>query len=103
VSRHWAHPNVDELDDPAERRSLLSALEYMGLRLGQADGRPAGGYRLHRLLHQRPHRRSARGGQVVQGRRVAGSVQALVVPGSKAVKTQAEAEGLDRIFSRGGL
>jgi 3-isopropylmalate/(R)-2-methylmalate dehydratase large subunit len=39
----------------------------------------------------------------VQGKRVAGNVQAIVVPGSKAVKAQAEAEGLDRIFSEAGF
>jgi 3-isopropylmalate/(R)-2-methylmalate dehydratase large subunit len=37
---------------------------------------------------------------IVQGKRVAGEVWAIVVPGSKAVKTQAEQEGLDRIFPR---
>jgi 3-isopropylmalate/(R)-2-methylmalate dehydratase large subunit len=40
---------------------------------------------------------------LVQGKRVAGNVQALVVPGSKAVKAQAEAEGLDRIFTEAGF
>jgi 3-isopropylmalate/(R)-2-methylmalate dehydratase large subunit len=41
---------------------------------------------------------------VVKGRRVADSVeQALVVPGSGAVKLQAEAEGLDRIFIEAGM
>ena len=29
-------PTIDQLDDPADRRSLLSALEYMGLKPGQA-------------------------------------------------------------------
>ena len=36
--------------------------------------------------------------QVVKGRRVSDKVHAMVVPGSTAVKQQAEAEGLDRIF-----
>ena len=41
---------------------------------------------------------------VVRGRRVAASVvQALVVPGSGLVKAQAEAEGLDKIFTDAGL
>jgi 3-isopropylmalate/(R)-2-methylmalate dehydratase large subunit len=40
---------------------------------------------------------------VVEGRRVAPTVQAMVVPGSAQVKLQAEAEGLDRVFKAAGL
>jgi 3-isopropylmalate/(R)-2-methylmalate dehydratase large subunit len=40
---------------------------------------------------------------VVDGRRVASSIAAMVVPGSQQVKAQAEAEGLDRIFQRAGF
>ncbi len=39
---------------------------------------------------------------IFSGRRVSASVRALVVPGSQAVKKQAEAEGLDRIFKAAG-
>ena len=41
--------------------------------------------------------------QVVRGRRVAPNVIAWVVPGSRQVKSQAEAEGLDRIFREAGF
>jgi 3-isopropylmalate/(R)-2-methylmalate dehydratase large subunit len=41
--------------------------------------------------------------RVVEGRRVAGTVRAMVVPGSQLVKAQAEEEGLDRIFSDAGF
>ena len=40
---------------------------------------------------------------VAKGRKVAGSVRTLVVPGSFAVKQQAEAEGLDTIFRDAGF
>jgi 3-isopropylmalate/(R)-2-methylmalate dehydratase large subunit len=40
---------------------------------------------------------------VIQGRRVHGSVQALVVPGSTQVKLAAEAEGLDCVFRDAGF
>jgi 3-isopropylmalate/(R)-2-methylmalate dehydratase large subunit len=40
---------------------------------------------------------------VANGRRVASGVRTLVVPGSYAVKMQAEAEGLDRIFRAAGF
>jgi 3-isopropylmalate/(R)-2-methylmalate dehydratase large subunit len=39
----------------------------------------------------------------VKGRRVAPHVKALVVPGSQEVRRQAEARGLDRIFSQAGF
>jgi 3-isopropylmalate/(R)-2-methylmalate dehydratase large subunit len=40
--------------------------------------------------------------KVMDGRRVARGVRALVVPGSQEVKRQAAAEGLDRIFREAG-
>ena len=41
--------------------------------------------------------------EVVKGRKVAASVQAMVVPGSAQVKAQAEREGLDDIFRAAGF
>jgi 3-isopropylmalate/(R)-2-methylmalate dehydratase large subunit len=41
--------------------------------------------------------------EVVRGRRVAASVDAMVVPGSQQVKAQAEAEGLDEVFRAAGF
>jgi len=40
---------------------------------------------------------------VVEGRKVDQRVQAMIVPGSGLVKHQAEAEGLDRIFTESGF
>jgi 3-isopropylmalate/(R)-2-methylmalate dehydratase large subunit len=96
-------PTVDELADPAERRSLLSALEYMGLRQGQPmQGQPVDIVFIGSCTNSRIEdlREAA---QIVQGRQVAGDVWAIVVPGSKAVKAQAEQEGLDRIFREAGF
>src|SRR5260370_6756038 len=45
--------------------------------------------------------RSAAG--VLEGRSVRDGMRAMVVPGSYQVKAQAEAEGLDRVFSRAGF
>jgi 3-isopropylmalate/(R)-2-methylmalate dehydratase large subunit len=39
---------------------------------------------------------------VIGGRQVASSVEMLVVPGSFAVKEQAEREGLDKVFTAAG-
>ncbi|EDN66260.1 3-isopropylmalate dehydratase large subunit region [Beggiatoa sp. PS] len=42
--------------------------------------------------------------QIVNGRKVASNIkQALVVPGSGLIKTQAEQEGLDKIFTEAGF
>jgi 3-isopropylmalate/(R)-2-methylmalate dehydratase large subunit len=96
-------PTVDELADPAERRSLLSALEYMGLRQGQPmQGQPVDIVFIGSCTNSRIEdlREAA---AIVQGKRVAGDVWAIVVPGSKAVKAQAEQEGLDHIFREAGF
>ncbi len=41
--------------------------------------------------------------KIVKGRKVAETVRAMVVPGSEAVRKQAESEGLDRIFIDAGF
>jgi 3-isopropylmalate/(R)-2-methylmalate dehydratase large subunit len=41
--------------------------------------------------------------EVVNGHSVASTVRAMVVPGSAKVKAQAEAEGLDRVFTAAGF
>jgi 3-isopropylmalate/(R)-2-methylmalate dehydratase large subunit len=41
--------------------------------------------------------------EIVRGRKVASTVQAMVVPGSVGVKAQAEREGLDEIFKAAGF
>src|SRR5437588_48572 len=43
------------------------------------------------------------GARFVEGRRVANTVRAMVVPGSQQVKAQAEREGLDKIFGAAGF
>ncbi len=96
-------PLPEELEDPAERRSLLSAMEYMGLKPGQAmEGQPVDIVFIGSCTNGRIEdlREAAR---IVQGRRVADHIEAIVVPGSKAVKGLAEAEGLDRIFQEAGF
>jgi 3-isopropylmalate/(R)-2-methylmalate dehydratase large subunit len=41
--------------------------------------------------------------RVVEGRRVAPELRAMVVPGSEQVRAEAEAEGLDRVFKAAGF
>ena len=79
------------------------ALAYMDLQTGQAlVGLPIqrvynGSCTTARITDLR------HAAQVVQGRKVAPGVTALVVPGSNAVKRQAESEGLDQIFLAAGF
>jgi 3-isopropylmalate/(R)-2-methylmalate dehydratase large subunit len=81
----------------------VRALEYMGL----AAGTPISEIRLDRVFigsctnSRIGDLRVA--ASVVDGRRVADGVYAMVVPGSAQVKAQAEREGLDEIFKRAGF
>ncbi|MCX7668995.1 MAG: 3-isopropylmalate dehydratase large subunit, partial [Anaerolineae bacterium] len=71
-------PTVDELEDPAQRRSLVSALEYMGLRRGQpVEGLPVDIVFIGSCTNSRIEdlRQAA---QIVRGRRVADGVWAIV-------------------------
>ena len=95
-------PRPEEMANEEERRALEKALAYMGLRAGQPiAGQPVDYVFIGSCTNSRIEdlRQAA---AVVKGRRVADGVIALVVPGSKAVKAQAEAEGLDRIFREAG-
>ncbi len=90
--------------DPVRRTGIESALAYMGLAAGQAIA----DIRLDRVFigsctnSRIEDLRAA--AAVVKGRKVAATVkQAMVVPGSGLVKQQAEAEGLDRIFTAAGF
>jgi 3-isopropylmalate/(R)-2-methylmalate dehydratase large subunit len=96
-------PTMAELDDPGQRRDLEAALDYMGLKEGQPMlGQPIDIVFIGSCTNSRiEDLRMAAG--IVKGRQVADGVQALVVPGSKAVKAQAEAEGLNRIFTDAGF
>ena len=96
-------PRADDLEDASERRSLQSALDYMGLAEGQTiEGQHVDIVFIGSCTNSRIEDLRAAAG-IVKGRRVPAHVEALVVPGSKAVKAQAEAEGLDRIFSEAGF
>jgi 3-isopropylmalate/(R)-2-methylmalate dehydratase large subunit len=97
-------PDPENIEDEGRRRSVERALEYMGLAPGQAitDIRPdrvfIGSCTNSRIEDLRE------AAAVVRGRKIAGSIkQALVVPGSGAVKAQAESEGLDRVFIEAGM
>ncbi len=95
-------PSPDAAPTPAERAALAKALDYMQL----APGAAIAGQRVDVVFigsctnSRLGDLRAAAG--VLRGRRVAPGVRVLVVPGSKAVKRQAEAEGLDAVFREAG-
>jgi 3-isopropylmalate/(R)-2-methylmalate dehydratase large subunit len=96
-------PDPDAFLDPSEREAAARALAYMDLRPGttlrdvEVDTVFLGSCTNARIEDLR----AAAG--VLEGRRVRAGLRALAVPGSMAVKAQAEAEGLDRVFTAAGF
>jgi len=86
-----------------KQESAQAALDYMGLTAGTpmteipVDVVFIGSCTNGRIEDMRA------AAKIAEGRKVAASVQALVVPGSGLVKDQAEAEGLDKIFVEAGF
>jgi 3-isopropylmalate/(R)-2-methylmalate dehydratase large subunit len=95
-------PDPEAIDDPVQRGGVQRALEYMGLQAGtklrdiKVDAVFLGSCTNGRIEDLR----AAAG--ILAGRKVADGVRVLVVPGSMAVKAQAEAEGLDKVFTAAG-
>ncbi|SNR53399.1 3-isopropylmalate dehydratase large subunit [Puniceibacterium sediminis] len=96
-------PDPAAIDDPRVRRRVERSLRYMALE----PNTPLSGIAIDRVFigsctnGRIEDLRSA--AAVVAGRKVHPRVQAMVVPGSASVRLQAEAEGLDRIFSEAGF
>ncbi len=97
-----AVPDPGDLADPGERAAAERALAYMDLAPGTAlrdiavDTVFVGSCTNGRMEDLRA------AADVLRGRKVAGGVRVLVVPGSMAVRAQAEAEGLDAVFTAAG-
>jgi 3-isopropylmalate/(R)-2-methylmalate dehydratase large subunit len=98
-----AVPDPAAVADEGRRRAMRRSLDYMGLKPGT---------RMTDIAIDRVFIGSCTNGRiedlraaaaVVDGRHVAASVNAMVVPGSGLVKEQAEAEGLDKIFTKAGF
>jgi 3-isopropylmalate/(R)-2-methylmalate dehydratase large subunit len=96
-------PDPDAFAEPSARDAARRALEYMGLTAGTpmsdiaVDTVFIGSCTNSRIEDLRA------AAAVAQGRRVAEGVRTLVVPGSFAVKHQAEAEGLHEVFIEAGF
>jgi len=96
-------PDPQDIADPMRRASKHRALDYMGLRPGMRitdiaiDRVFIGSCTNSRIEDLRA------AAEIARGRKVHGSVSAMVVPGSGLVKQMAEAEGLDRVFREAGF
>ncbi len=97
-------PDPEKENDSTKRTGMQQALKYMGLE----PGTPIRDIRLDKIFigsctnSRIEDLRAA--ASVVQGKKVAPTISlALVVPGSGLVKTQAEKEGLDKIFKAAGF
>ena len=99
-----AVPDPARVADPVKRSGMERALAYMDL----APGTPMVAIRPDKIFigsctnSRIEDLRAA--AAVLRGRRIAPSVKlALAVPGSGLVKAQAEAEGLDKVFTAAGF
>ncbi|MDQ6434050.1 3-isopropylmalate dehydratase large subunit [Mesorhizobium sp. LHD-90] len=103
VSINGIVPDPEAIEDENKRNSKKRALDYMGLEPGtkitdiKLDRVFIGSCTNGRIEDLRAV------AKVVDGKRVAATVDAMIVPGSGLVKEQAEAEGLDRIFKEAGF
>ena len=98
-----AVPRPEAVLSETKKASIARALNYMGLE---------GGEKITDIKIDRVFIGSCTNGRIedlraaakiVAGKHIAGSVNAMVVPGSGLVKQQAEAEGLDAIFLAAGF
>jgi 3-isopropylmalate/(R)-2-methylmalate dehydratase large subunit len=96
-------PDPDSFAEPSARDAAVHALRYMGLVPGtpmrdiEVDTVFIGSCTNARLEDLRA------AADVLRGRKVREGLRALVVPGSMRVKSDAEAEGLDRVFTAAGF
>ena len=96
-------PRAEDATDEQRRATIKRSLDYMGLK---------GGEKMTDIKIDRVFIGSCTNGRIedlraaakiVEGKTVASTVSAMVVPGSGLVKEQAEAEGLDVIFKAAGF
>ena len=96
-------PDPAEVGDAGKRAAMERSLSYMGLTPGtrlqdvKVDRVFIGSCTNARIEDLRA------AAAVAKGRKVAGHVKAMIVPGSGLVKEQAEREGLDRVFLEAGF
>ncbi|MBO8155877.1 MAG: 3-isopropylmalate dehydratase large subunit [Bacillaceae bacterium] len=98
-----AVPSPDDFETEGEKRAVQQALEYMGL----TPDTPIEDIEIqHVFIGSCTNSRLSdlqAAAKIVEGKKVAPGVRAMVVPGSQNVKEIAEQEGLDQIFIEAGF
>jgi 3-isopropylmalate/(R)-2-methylmalate dehydratase large subunit len=97
-------PDPASFADPSKQKAARASLDYMGLEPGQKiDEVEVQNVFIGSCTNSRIEDLRA-AAEVLRGRHKAPGVKwAIVVPGSGLVKAQAEAEGLDKVFTEAGL
>ena len=97
-----AVPDPASISDAVERESLGKALRYMDLPAGKPLlGHPIDVVFIGSCTNSRISDLRA-AAAILKGHKVSPNVRVMVVPGSQEVKAQAQAEGLDRVFTEAG-
>jgi len=96
-------PDPESFTNPVDRTAARNALKYMDLTPGT---------KMSDILVDKVFIGSCTNGRIedlraaakiIEGKKIAAGVQAIVVPASGRIRRQAEAEGLDKIFTAAGL
>ncbi|KAJ5666318.1 3-isopropylmalate dehydratase [Penicillium maclennaniae] len=97
-------PGPDDFEDESRKLACKRALEYMGLTPGTPMKEiPVDKVFIGSCTNARIEDLRA-AAKVVNGKKIASNIlRAMIVPGSGLVKEQAEAEGLDKIFTDAGF
>ena len=96
-------PTIESIEDEGERKNLIKALEYMGLKAGQRlKGMPVQNIFIGSCTNSRieDFRLIA---SVIKDKKKSKNVKVMIVPGSQQVAKQIVAEGLDKIFNEAGF
>jgi len=103
IGVNQAIPSPDDFDDPIEKESAKKALKYMGLEAGQTwDNVSVSHVFIGSCTNSRIEDLRAAAKIAATGK-VKSNITAIVVPGSVAVKEQAEQESLDVVFKEAGF
>lgn len=100
---HETVPDPDAIADPILRQDMRRALTYMGLEAGMPLSEIVISHAFIGSCTNARIEDLRDAAHVVRGRHVAQHVRAMIVPGSTAVRDQAEAEGLATIFRDAGF
>lgn len=96
-------PTTEDFENESDKEALKKALAYMGLE----EGTPLSSIEIqHVFIGSCTNARLSdlrAAADVIAGQKVHPNVTAIVVPGSRTVKRQAEEEGLDKVFIESGF